>query len=360
MTLSNIKSLQIVGSKSFGGAERWFQRFSLELAALGHSTELVVRQGYELERTDWQGLVHHALPMRTIWDPLSKWEMRRLIQRLQPQIVQTYMGRATRLTRLPQGRLPLHIARIGGYYKLAGYHHAHAWIGNTQGICDYLVREGFPSQRIYHIYNFFEPPAQTGQVASRKQWGIPDDAWVLMTPGRLVPVKGQRYLLEALSRLPQELAGRPLRLLMLGDGPLGEELRRLADSLQIADRIVWAGWQSEPAPFYRMADMIVFPSQEEETFGNVILEAWAFDKPLVCTGFRGAREILHPEEDGLMSPCGEPAPLAESIRRLSLDEALQTSLVAAGRQRLVRDFAKQPIMRQYIELYSSLIEKHSH
>ena len=347
----------MIGSKTFGGAERWFQRFSLELAALGHPTELVVRKSYELEGTDWQSLVHHPLPMRTIWDPLSKAELSRLIKRLRPQIVQTYMGRATRLTRLRPGSGPVHIARIGGYYKLAGYRHAHAWVGNTRGICDYLVREGFPIQHIYQIYNFFEPPAQAGQTASRAGWGIPEDAWVLMTPGRLVQVKGQRYLLEALSRLPWDIAGRPLRLLVLGDGPLEGELKQLASSLQIEDRVIWAGWQSEPAPFYRLADMIVFPSLEQETFGNVILEAWAFGKPLICTGFRGAREILHPEEDGLMTPCAESVPLAEAIRRLSLDEALMHSMVEAGRQRLVRDFAKQPIMAQYIELYTHLIDR---
>jgi glycosyltransferase involved in cell wall biosynthesis len=357
--MTQISSLQIIGSKAFGGAERWFQRFSRELAALGHPTELVVRRGYELARADWQGLVHHPLPMRTIWDPLSKWEIRRLIKRLQPQIVQTYMGRATRLTHLQRDRLPVHIARIGGYYKLAGYRHAHAWIGNTKGICDYLVREGFPARRIYQIYNFFEPPSQHGQAARRAVWRIPEEAWLLMTSGRLVPVKGQRYLLEALSRLPVELDGRPLRLLMLGDGPLGDALRRLAETLQIADRVIWAGWQSDPAPFYRMADMVVFPSQDQETFGNVILEAWAFQKPLVCTSFRGAREILHPEEDGLMTPCAEPVPLSEAIRRLILDQSLRDSMIEAGQQRLHRDFAKQPIMQQYIELYRHLIDQYS-
>jgi hypothetical protein len=318
----------------------------------------VVRTGYELDVADWQGLVKHPLPMRSVWDPVSKLELGRLIQRLQPQVVQTYMGRATRLTRLRPGRGPVHIARLGGYYKLAGYRHAHAWVGNTRGICDYLMRAGFPSQRIYHIYNFFEPPPQTGPVASRASWGLPEDAWVLMTPGRLVPVKGQRHLLLALSRLPREIAGRPLRLLMLGDGPLGSELQQLAGSLQIQDRVVWAGWQSDPAPFYRMADLVVFPSEEAETFGNVILEAWAFEKPLVCTNFRGAREILHPEEDGLMTPCADPLALAKAINRLSHDAAQMRSMVEAGRLRLARDFAKQPIMERYLELYADMIASH--
>jgi len=352
--MDRIHSLQIIGSKTFGGAERWLQRFALELAALGHPTELVVRKGHELDADRWQQLPRHPLPMRTVWDPLSRREVAGLIRRLRPDIVQTYMGRATRLTRLPKGRGPVHIARIGGYYKLDGFRHAHAWIGNTRGICDYLRDNGFPGERVFHIYNFFEPAPPSGEVAARGDWGIPETAWVLMTPGRLVPVKGQQYLLQALSLLPRELAGRPLWLVLLGDGPLGKALQAQAQDLGLADRVVWAGWQAEPAPFYRMADSIAFPSLDAETFGNVILEAWGFGKPLAATAFRGAREIVRQGEDALLSPCKDAAALAASIRCLCEDSGLAQSLVAAGRQRLVRDFSKPVIMQQYIELYTRL------
>jgi len=351
---NKIHSVQVIGSKTFGGAERWLQRFSLSLAEQGHPTEVVVRKGQELDADVWQPLRHYALPMRTVWDPLSRREVSRLINQLRPDIVQTDMGRATRLTHLPPGRGPVHIARIGGYYKLGGFRHAHAWIGNTRGICDYLRDNGFPRERIFHIYNFFEPPPDSSEAARRADWGIPETAWVLMTPGRLVSVKGQKYLLQAMSLLPQELAGRPLWLVVLGDGPLGGALQAQAQTLGLGNRVVWAGWQADPAPFYRLADSIVFPSRNAETFGNVILEAWGFGKPLATTAFRGAREIVRHGSDALMSPCEDPSALAVSIRQLCEDPGLAQSLVAMGRQRLARDFSKSVIMQQYIELYQRL------
>jgi hypothetical protein len=352
--MASIHSLQIIGSKTFGGAERWLQRFALELVERGHATELAVRRGFELDADRWQQLPRHSLPMRTVWDPLSRHEVTSLIRRIRPDIVQTYMGRATRLTRLPRGRGPVHVARIGGYYKLDGFRHAHAWIGNTRGICDYLLQNRFPAERVHHIYNFFEPPPQAGEVARRADWGIPETAWVLMTPGRLVPVKGQQYLLQAMSLLPRELGGRPLWLVVLGEGPLGKTLRSQARALGVADRVVWAGWQAEPAPFYRLSDSIVFPSLDTETFGNVILEAWGFGRPLATTAFRGAREIVRHGDDALMSPCEDAPALAVSIRCLCEDAAFAASLAAAGRQRLVRDFSKPVIMQQYIDLYTRL------
>ncbi|MDJ0808230.1 MAG: glycosyltransferase [Gammaproteobacteria bacterium] len=353
--MTRIHSLQIIGSKSFGGAERWFQRFSTSLAELGHRTELAVRKGYALDRDIWQGLAYHALPMRTVWDPLSRHEVAKLIRRLQPDLVQTYMGRATRLTVAAEGKGPVHLARLGGYYKLAGYRHADAWIGNTKGIRDYLLDNGFPRDRVFHIYNFFEPPSVDGETVQRAVWNVPEDALVLMTPGRLIPVKGQRYLLEAMRCLPRELGGRPLWLMVLGDGPLAGSLKDLARQLGIAERVVWTGWQSDPGPFYRLADVIVFPSLERETFGNVILEAWGFAKPLATTAFRGAQEIVHHAEDALMTPCAEPQALADSIRKLCVDADLSQSLVRAGHRRLLEDFSKSAIMRQYVDLYSQLI-----
>ncbi|MEJ2609176.1 MAG: glycosyltransferase [Candidatus Thiodiazotropha sp.] len=355
MTSRQIHSLQLIGSKTFGGAERWFQRFSFALQELGHHTEIGVRKGYELDQDHWNGLTKYPLALRTVWDPLSRLEVSRLIKRLKPEIVQTYMGRATRLTRLHMGHQPLHVARIGGYYKLDGYHHAHTWIGNTRGICDYLVKSGFPAQRVHHIYNFYETPVDTGERVSRSEWRVPDDAWLLLTPGRLVPVKGHCHLLDAVSRLPSEISGRPLYFMVLGDGPLQETLMMQASALGIDNRLIWAGWQSNPIPFYHLSDMVVFPSRDEETFGNVILEAWAHERPLVTTTFRGAREIIIDGENAVMAPCGKPAALAQAIERTLLDEVLMASLVQEGQRELARMFSKSAIMSQYIDLYQQLI-----
>src|SRR5690625_3524083 len=104
------------------------------------------------------------------------------------------MGRATRLTRLPPSSSAVHIARLGGYYKIRGYYeHAHAWVGNTKALCDYLVREGLPAARVFHIGNFVAEPATVSDdelATLRMQLGLPDDALVLMTLGRFIDIKG--------------------------------------------------------------------------------------------------------------------------------------------------------------------------
>ncbi|MES9823233.1 MAG: glycosyltransferase [Candidatus Thiodiazotropha endolucinida] len=355
--MSGIHSLQLIGSKSFGGAERWFQRFSLALAEMGHPTEIGVRRGHELDGDHWSDLIRHALPMRTVWDPLSRFEVRRLVRQLQPDIVQTYMGRATRLTHLSPAGNTVHVARLGGYYKVDGYRHAHAWIGNTKGICDYLLQAGLPKNRIFHLYNFAELPVPGLPPESLKRdLGIPEDAWVLMTPGRFVPFKGHRFLLEALAGLPAVVAGRPVWQVILGDGPLKQALYDQARASGIDERIVWTGWQLNPDAYYRLADLIVFPSTYAEPFGNVIIEAWGYAKPLVTSASMGASEVVRHEEDGLMFECENTLALSQAITRALNDDALRQGMAENGRQRAVREFTRDTIMQAYVELYRYLLE----
>jgi glycosyltransferase involved in cell wall biosynthesis len=75
---------------------------------------------------------------------------------------------------------------------------------------------------------------------------------------------------------------------------------------------------------------------------------------LAATAFRGAREILRPEEDALMSPCEDASALAQSIRRLAEQADFAKALAANGRQRLRDDFSRREIMAQYLELYARL------
>ncbi|MEI6413162.1 MAG: glycosyltransferase, partial [Pseudomonadota bacterium] len=253
-----MKTLHLIGSRTLGGAERWCFRLTQALHEQGEAVGIGIRQGSELAQLPWGDRAVTPLPLLTVWDPWSRWAVARWIRRERPALVQTYMGRATRLTRLDSRRGPVHLARLGGYYKLDGYRHAHAWVANTRGLCDYLIEQGFPRRRVFHLYNFADAPRPVGEeerAALRKTLGAGDD-WLLLTPGRFVPVKGHRYLLEALARLPPVIGGRRWRLILLGDGPLGEALRDQAHRLMIEDRLVWPGWQQDPAPWYALADLV--------------------------------------------------------------------------------------------------------
>lgn len=353
----SIPSLHIIGSREMGGAERWFVRFLRAMQRAGAPVEALVRSGGDLATHHLAGIRTGGLPMRTVWDPLSRWQVSHYARASRAPVVQTYMGRATRLTHLRRGAGQVHIARLGGYYKLDPFLHAHAWIGNTKGLCDWMVKGGLPAERVFHITNFADRAAPADPVAMeriRAQIDARPEDWLIIHPARFVGVKGHANLIDAFSRLPAEIGGRRPRLMLLGDGGMRGELEAQARQLGIADRMVWAGWQQDPAQWLHVADMVVFPSRDEETLGNVILEAWAYGKPLVATAFRGAREIARPGEDAVIVPCDDAPALAEGLRALIADGDLQAKLVAAGSRRVMDDFGEATIIGQYEALYARL------
>lgn len=354
-----MKSLHVIGSRQMGGAERWFSRFLSAMVRHGVPVTAVVRRDSELAQRHMGDVPYHELPLRTVWDPLSRFELSRLIRHSDAPIVQTYMGRATRLTHIERGRGKVHVARLGGYYKLASFRHAHAWIGNTKGLCDWMVRGGLPAGRVFHITNFAEPARTVAAEeldALRQHFGLRAEDWLAVTAGRLIEVKGQRFLVEAMSRLPAQIDGRRLRLAVLGDGPLREPLERQARELGVADRIIWAGWQHDPAPWFQLADVVAFPSRDAETLGNVILEAWAYGKPLVATAFRGAREIARHGEDAWIVPCDDGAALAAGVERVIRDAALRREMTGNGLVRIRDDFSESAIIGRYRALYAQLLD----
>lgn len=354
-----IRSVHIVGSRLSGGAERFYLRLVHGLHERGHPTISFNRPGSAVSGLLDPGIPQFHPAMRNKYDLFSRRAISREIARFDPDIVQTYMGRATRLTHLPRGRRPVHIARLGGYYKLRGYYeHAHAWVGNTRGICDYLINAGFPRERVFHITNFVDPPTHSSAeqlTQLRRALELPPDALVAVTAARFNPVKGLDVLLDAFARVPAQSDGRPVLLVIVGDGPLANTLQNQARALGINARVRWAGWQADPGPYYELADVVVFPSRVKETLGNVILEAWAHGKGLVTTQSRGALELSTHERDALQVPCEDAPAFAGALTRLLADEALRTALGAAGNATLAHHYTRDAVLDAYLDLYNQLL-----
>lgn len=353
-----MKSLHLIASAKMGGAERWFVRFLEAMQAEGEDVHAVVRRKSELAITHLHHIAHTEVGFRTVWDPLSKWEISQLLKLSDAPVVQTYMSRATRLTHVPTGKGRVHVARLGGYYRLPPFAHAHAWVGNTRALCDWMIKGGLPADRVHHITNFAEPakPPVPEQLAKlREALGLTKDDWLILTAGRMVTFKGHRYLRDAMKRLPESIDGRRTRLVLLGDGPLMPALRQQARELGLGHRVHFAGWQHDPSAWFHLADMVMFPSRDEETLGNVILEAWAYGKPLVTTAFRGARELTRHGEDAWVVPCDDPTAIAQGIATVMQDGSLMSQMVHNGQRRLEHAFAPQVIIGAYRDLYARLL-----
>ena len=151
--------------------------------------------------------------------------------------------------------------------------------------------------------------------------------WRLLLPGRIDDRKGWRTAVRSLSALPHAI----LTLAGAGDAREVAAVRTVASEAGVADRVHHVVVdRSEMAARYRDADVVLFPSEWNEPFGIVGLEAMACGTPVVATGTGGSAEYLQDESNCLLFPPGDSAALATRVQRLSGDEALRTRLIASG------------------------------
>ena len=352
-----ITSAHIVAGEALGGAELFSVRLVNALHQQGHPVLAINSPGGGVSARLQADVTQLHVPMRAIWDLPSRWRISAILRQQQPDIVQTYMGRATRLTHVGRGRRPIHIARLGGYYNPHGYRHAHAWVAISPGIRDYLIRQDFPAQRVFHISKFVasRPPSPTALLSPlRCEFEIPDEALIVTGVGRLHPVKGFDDLLTAFAAVPAWIHQRPVYLILVVDGPMNAPLKGYARQLGIGQRVCWTGWRDDPGLFQELADLCVCSSRQEG-LGSVILEAWARDRAVLSTCAQGPVDIITHGKNGWLTPLSDPAALASAMELLLRDASLRQQLAASGHCTFLARHSEDVIVSAYLALYQQLL-----
>lgn len=343
-------SLQVIASPRMGGAEMMFARLAQALAQRGQPTIAAVRRRAALVGALGDAVAIAQLPMAGYFDLRTTLAIRRLVREHGCGVVQTWMSRATWLTRAPRGCL--HVARIGGYYRPRYFRHAHAWVTPTRTLRDWMVQAGFAPSRVAWLPNFVPQPATLTPPFARADLGIPQDALLIVALGRFIDKKGFGDLLGAFTTLPPTLDRRPLHLLLMGRGPAEQALRALARAGGDG-RVHITGWVSEPVAALRLGDIFVCPSREE-AHGNVMLEAWMAGLPVISTRSDGGRELIEDGRSGLLCDIADPAGLAAALRRLGESAALRAQLAGRGREVFHERHGEQAVVAAWLDFYARM------
>jgi starch synthase len=170
-----------------------------------------------------------------------------------------------------------------------------------------------------------------------------------------VPQKGIDVAIEALARVRRR---HPLaRLVVLGEGPLRDELTDLAASRRIADAVHLPGRVGDVAWWLRRAAVVVHPARWEG-FGLALLEAMLCARPVVASAVSSVPEIVVDGETGILVPADDSPALAESVIALLDDPARAAALGEAGRKRALAEFSVARMAERtaavYAEVSSSL------
>lgn len=195
------------------------------------------------------------------------------------------------------------------------------------------------------------PPARV--VASRATFGLPQDAFVMVTIGRLVARKASTQLVDVLcaSGIPNA------HLLVIGDGPDAAAIRQRAAELGVENRVHLPGQVADAEKYAALsiADAFVSTSQHEG-FGLVFLEAMAFGLPIICYDRGGQTDFLASGETGFVVKLNDTAAFTHAVRAIHADIYLRRRLGQRNRQ-TVENYFIDSCAARYEQVFAAVIDR---
>ena len=181
------------------------------------------------------------------------------------------------------------------------------------------------------VRNAMLPPYSrvSNQPVTRQQLGIPADAFVFGSVGRLSAEKGHRFMISAFHEVCASDKERPLRLIVVGDGREQAALEKQATDLAIREKVHFAGYQGNCDEWMRLFDCMVQPSLTEGT-PNSVLEALCLQVPVVATAVGGVPDLIVHRHNGLLVPAHDANALAQSMLEVVRYPELKAKLIAGG------------------------------
>lgn len=362
-----MRILHIVQSLDMGGQERLILYLARNLRARGHEVGVATLSLGGAMRGEFDGIPVLDVPRQQGFDALVLARMAKAMSDFAPDAVHThnpspmfYAVPAAWLLRVKSIVHTKHGANIYGTRSLRAARVVSrlttAFVAVSEGTADAArVKERVPASLLHVIPNGiplseFGPNAET-RARIRRELGIPSDAYVVGSVGRLAPEKDYALMVRAMTSLwnaPRGASGAPAYLVLVGDGPSRGEIERAVPESARA-RCIFTGVRKDVADVLTAFDVFSLTSRTEG-LPLVIPEAMTTALPVVATAVGGLPSIV-PEEVGMLAPYGDADALARAMLALRDDPERRRCMGEAARGHAHRSFSLEKMTDRYESLY---------
>lgn len=216
-----MKLMQAIGGAGHGGAENFFVHLATAFEQAGWDQQVACRSHPARDQQlKAAGIAFDPLKFGGALDLLTPFRLQKIANRYKPDIYLSWMSRAASMT--PKGNFPK-FARIGGYYNLKYFKKCDHLVGITPHLCEYLIQQGWPQNKVHYVPNFLDYHPQP--PLSRAEYSTPEEVPLLLLLGRLHPIKGFDIAIRALKNIPEAY------MWIAGEGPEEQKLKSLASEL---------------------------------------------------------------------------------------------------------------------------------
>lgn len=351
--INDIRLTQVMLASGDGGAETFFEKLAIAFQQRGIRQVLVIQPHKARE----QKLRDAGCDVRVVrlngWRKhFSRWAIARIIRETDSNIAMGWMSRGA--DAIPNIKGLAKLVRVGGYYKSKYFLRFDKVVVNAPQLIDHLVAGGVLREKTQLIPNFSDalPHSQSDTQAIRQQFEISQHYFVAASIGRLHRVKGHDLAIRVAARIPW------LYLLIAGEGSERAELTQLAESLGVVDRVRFLGWHRKMGEVFSTADVILFPTRSEP-FGNVVVEAWREEVPIITSDIEGPAWLIDHEVNGLLCEKDNEAMFEAAVRKLKKSPKLTEQLIKNGRKKLDTSFSADCVVQAYQQLFQELLDTQS-
>lgn len=381
MTLKTQKQpviLQIIPELGAGGAEQGCIDIAAELVRSGARALVASHGGNRVHELKRVGAQHIDLPVHSK-NPVVMWtnigRLKSLIHKYDVDIVHARSRapawsalkacQATKTRFITTCHAPYNIQGGAKKFYNSSIARGEKIIAISYFVADYLINNYAVNPdniRVIHrgiALEKFHPTTVTPErvINLAREWRVPDDACIILLPGRLTRWKGQHVMIEAMARLPR----KDVFCVIVGDDQGRSEYRQELETaikekgLEGRVRII-PHCQDMPAA-YMLATIAVSASVEPEGFGRIPVEAQAMGRCVIATDHGGARETILRGETGWLIPPEDPKALCDALMEaLSLNPSQRAILATRAMAHIAQNFTRETMADQTLNLYAELLQ----
>lgn len=196
-------------------------------------------------------------------------------------------------------------------------------------------------------FSKFNKHTSDNKLITRRKYGIPDDAFVIIYPAEFSERKSQKVLIETMTKLPANCV-----LILPGRGTLLNECRALTDRYNLAGRVIFPGHINDMGSLYSISNAAASASRSEGLPFNVI-EAMHFCLPVVASSVKGHSDLISDGVNGFLYPYGDAEACADAIRRLIKSSSLHQEL-SRNAEKTAELYRLDNVLPEVIKQYCSL------
>ena len=338
-----LRVLNIISGAEFGGAELFFERIAISFEKNKKINQKVIIRTNEKRFKNLKNKVKDIEQIKFFYrhNPLCELRIKKVIQNFSPNVVLTWMNRASQVIPSEKISNEVTVGRLGGFYKIKNYSKCDYLITNTISLKDYVISKGWDERKVEFIPNFVSENKKD-KINLKNSFNE-----TIVCMGRFHENKAIDIMIKAMSFLPN------FNLLIIGGGKLKQTYYSLINKYHLGERVEIIKWSDNISQYLNACSILVCPSRHEP-FGNVVVDGWAHKIPVVVSDVDGPKKLIKHKINGLKFEKDNVFDLVKKIKELSSSSYLKKKIVKNGYHLFKKNYSESVILDKYIKYFKKI------